>query len=95
MHPERREPRLAQSSVGTPPRASFVRPGKREIPTASIAITSPGAAGGGEAVGTARTMLAGVTLAIYRENAAFDESALQAFDLRRAHGGLRAKGTKA
>ena len=23
----------------TPPRASFVRPGKREIPTASIAIT--------------------------------------------------------
>ena len=51
-----------------------MRPGKREIPTASIAIASPGAAGGDEAVGTVRsTMLAGVTLALYRENAAFDE----------------------
>jgi len=33
--------------------ASFAQLGKQEIPTASIATTSPGAAGAGEAPGTA------------------------------------------
>jgi hypothetical protein len=48
-----------------------VRPGKRETPTANIAITSRGLNGGREALGTARsTMLAYITLATFRENAA-------------------------
>ena len=55
----------------TLPRASIVRPGKLEIPTANIAITSSGLNGDSEAVGTARsTMLATLTLVIFRENAA-------------------------
>lgn len=52
------------------PRASIVRPGKREIPSAGIATTWPGASGGSEAVGTASsTMLAGVILVINRQDA--------------------------
>ena len=48
-----------------------MRPGKREIPTASIALSSNGLNGDSEAVGTARsTMLACVTLGIYPEIAA-------------------------
>ena len=48
-----------------------MRPGKLEIPTANIAITSSGLNGDSEAVGTARsTMLATLTLVIFRENAA-------------------------
>ena|ERR1700686_918310 len=55
----------------TLPIASIVRPGKLEIPTANIAITSSGLNGDSEAVGTARsTMLATLTLVIFRENAA-------------------------
>ena len=51
--------------------ASFAQLGKQEIPTASIATTSPGAAGAGEAPGTApRIILVCVTPASYRENAA-------------------------
>src|ERR1700745_1231725 len=65
-----------QARDGAPPvitaaSASFAQLGKQEIPTASIATTSPGAAGAGEAPGTApRIMLVCVTPASYRENAA-------------------------
>jgi len=63
-------PRTLRSSSPCP-EPLFARPGKREIPIASIAITLPGLYGDPAAVGTARsTMLAGITPALYRESAA-------------------------
>jgi hypothetical protein len=66
-----RWPGTSSPVQSTLPRASIVRPAKLEIPTANIAITSSGLNGDSEAVGTARsTMLATLTLVIFRENAA-------------------------